>query len=276
MAMFELHYEPFVIRGAPTPWSIAVVPWDTETFGFGVSDLRPCYAKNTVFDACLLEDALTDYASNQQVALITTSISSDEHAASFLLQQANFRFIDLSLRVHYESCNPAAPLNHLPALSVFPAAAEDIDTLVDMAGNSFQHGRYHQDNQICRSLADQRYRDWIRRCLHPDNAQEILTVKTGNSICGFSIVELKKDQGYLHLHAIDSQWRGKKFGYAMIIQSLNYLYQSGAKSVDTKISASNLGAVNMHSRLNGHFTAADYLLHWHWKEKKTVSQGKTI
>jgi dTDP-4-amino-4,6-dideoxygalactose transaminase len=38
--------------------------------------------------------------------------------------------------------------------------------------------------------------------------------------------------------AMDSKWQGKKLGQEMIIQSLRYLYNQGARPVETNISAS--------------------------------------
>ena len=262
--MFELQYEPLILSETMRPWEIAFIPWDSETFGYGVAALSPCNDEKGAYKAGLLEKALTDYSKDKQVSLITASIPADEYSVSLLLQQAGFCFIDLSLRVLYENFNIDSVSNR-PMLSVVPATPEEVDVVVEMAGGSFQHGRYHQDISIERSLADQRYRDWVRRCLDPENPQEILVVKFEDSICGFSIVERKENHGYLHLHAIDSKWRGRKFGAEMVMQSINYLHNLGVESIGTRISASNLKTLNMHSRLKGQFTAADLLLHWHSK-----------
>ncbi len=264
--MFELQYEPLIMNEKLKPWEIAVIPWDSESFGFGVSALEPCYDDKQSNQAALLEDALKAYCQDKQVRLITATISSDQHAASLLLQKAGFYFIDLSLSVHYGNLKDISTGS--PAgFSLTMATPEEIDVLVEMAGRSFQHGRYHLDDCFPRPLADRRYADWLSRCRDSDNPQQILCARIHDAICGFSVVENKGSKGYMHLHALDSKWRGKKLGTGLILQSLDYLRGLGAETAGTKISSSNLNALNMHSRLNGRFTAADRLLHWHHPEK---------
>lgn len=272
--MFELLYEPLIITEDLKPWEIALIPWDTETFGFGVSALKPCYGNKYIHMADSLKEALEAYSKSKGVHLITAAIPAEERATSVFLQGAGFDFIDVTLRVTYENLEDL-PMPCNTALSVVPATPDEIEIIADIAGCSFQHGRYHQDIYLSRSLADQRYRDWVLRCLDPENPQEVLAVKFEDAICGFSVVEHAGGEGYLHLHAISSKWQGRRLGFEMILQSLRYLYNSGAKSIDTKISASNLKAVNMHSQLNGRFADVEYLWHWHRKDQnELLDEGK--
>lgn len=262
--MYELQYEPLIINKSLKPWEISVIPWDTETFGFGVSTLKPCNDIDD-YDSDTLIKALRAYSEDKKIHLITASIPAKQFRAGLILQKAGFHMIDIALSVRYESRTDFSE-EKSQTLYLAPATPDEMDTLVEIAAVSFQHGRYHLDPHFPRALADKRYREWVTRCLEPQNPQQVLTAKTDNTICGFSVVEYKNSEGYLHLNAIDTQWQGKKLGSKMIAQSLHYLENLGAKSVSTKISASNLSAINMHARLNGHFTAAEYLLHWHHKE----------
>jgi translation elongation factor EF-1beta len=263
--MFELQYEPLIISENQKPWGIAIVPWDTETFGFGVAFLKPCCdTGDHGNEATAIEKALESFYDVMQAEIITTSVPAEQNEMAFLLQKAGFRFIDLSLSIQYENLKDILAKSSCE-LSLGPATLGEVEILVEMAGCSFRHGRYHLDPFVPRSLADQRYRDWLNRCLNPENPQRVLAVKHEDTLCGFSVVECRGSVGYLHLHAIDSKWRGKKLGTEMILQSLRHLHDLGSQAVVTKISASNLRAVNIHSRLNGHFITAEYLLHWHRK-----------
>jgi hypothetical protein len=264
--MFELHFEQFNIREDLVSWEIATVPWDTETFGFDVSLLKPHYdMKFHSNEANALKDALIKYSQNRHVRLIIVSIPSEQFQTCALLQKAGFRVIDTALGVRYENLHEIIKKDSL-RLSLSPAVPDEMNILADMAAISFQHGRYHLDPCLPRILADQRYKDWLKRCHHPENPQKILTARVNHTICGFSVVEYNDSRGYLHLHAIDFKWHGQKLGQEMIIQSLRYLYEAGARHAETKISASNLAALNMHSRLQGRFIAAETLLHWHQTE----------
>lgn len=260
--MFELQYEPFIISDNQKPWKIASIPWDTETFNFGVSALGPSYDEYQSDDTAFLVKALNAYSKDRQTRLIIASIPAMQVETSYLLQRAGFYLIDTAISVRYENLH-ALSKKDSRRLSLAPVVHSEMGLLVDMAAASFRHGRYHLDPCLPNALADQRYKDWLSRCLIPDNPQQVLSVKIDGTVCGFSVVEYKGSEGYLHLHAIDSRWQGKKLGHEMIIQSLRYLSNLGAISIGTKISASNLKAINMHSRLNGRFIAIERLLHWH-------------
>jgi ribosomal protein S18 acetylase RimI-like enzyme len=245
LTMFELQYESLIINEKLKPWDIAVIPWDTETFGFGVATLNPYDIGSQYTDAGSIDEALKVYSKDKQVRVITATIDSEQNETSLLLQRSGFRFIDMSLSVHYDNL-------------------KDIST---QGPCGLSLAQYHMDSSIEKSLADQRYNDWISRCLEPESQQQVLAVKFNDEICGFSVIELKGPEGYLHLHALDSKWRGKKLGSGMILESMKYLHDLGAETAGTKISVSNLNALNMHSRLNGRFTTAERLLHWH-KQKE--------
>jgi GNAT superfamily N-acetyltransferase len=265
--MFELHYEPLERSENLKRWEIAVIPWDTETFGFGVYVLkaRPD-AGDIGNEAGALEAALNACAQSRQAPMIIASVPAEQTELSFLLQRAGFNLIDIALGIRYENLdNLCAP----PAgnLSLRPAAASEMNTLVEIAGVSFRHGRYHMDPDFSASLADQRYRDWIRRCFDPANPQQILTALSDEAICGFSVVECTGTEGYLNLHAIDPQCQGKKLGTRLIAESLRYLHNRGANSAGTKISASNLQAMNMHFHLKGRFATAERLFHRHQRKQ---------
>jgi len=261
--MFELNYEPLFIGDNPVPWTAAVIPWDTETFGFNVSALKPCAETEArCYEAAALARALEDYSARREVRAITASIPAEHSVTSCLLQNAGFHMVDVALSVRYRNVQ-AAVADKSPGVQLHPAVPSEWETLARIAQTAFHHGRYHLDPRFDASLADRRYSDWVRRCLEPGSSQQLLTAAVNGQICGFSVVEYKNSGGYLHLHAIESAWQGKKLGPEMILASLKYLSDLGGQNVDTKISASNLRAINMHARLNAVFTAAEYLLHWH-------------
>jgi hypothetical protein len=260
--MFELEYEPLIISESLKPWKIAVIPWDTETFGFGVSVLDPCgFDVNNEELPSLIKKALEMYVLHKRVKLVTTTIPAAQEKLGFLLQQAGFYFVDQALDIQYD-CPAESAFLSPERFSLIPALPQDTDLLTQIAGYSFQHGRYHQDSRIPLILANRRYSDWVRRCFSPSNPQQIMKAVFENDICGFSIVECRGKSGYLHLHAIDSKWQGQKLGKAMIVESIRYLYRLGTQRVGTRISASNIKTMNMHSALRGRFVSSDRLYHW--------------
>ena len=70
-------------------------------------------------------------------------------------------------------------------------------------------------------------------------------------------------EGYLHLIALSPEWRGKGLGVELLDSSLNYLKTRGVELVKSKVSASNMSALNMYSALGAEFMDCEHLLHWH-------------
>jgi hypothetical protein len=264
--MFELNYKPFSISSGMEAWKIALIPWDTETFGFRISDLQTATPEDPTVTATLLRAALGKYCQENQVQLITTTVSKEEKIISRLLQEVGFYFIDLSMTVKYEHLEFISAAG-LDGFSLAPATSEEFEILLKLSGTVFKHGRYHQDPLFSRSLADKRYQDWLRRTQCPDSEQLLLTARINRDICGFSIVGYKGSEGYLHLNAIDPRWQGKHAGLRLISQSLAFLREKGATTVFSKISACNLAAVNLHSFLKARFVNPQLLFHRHSANK---------
>ena len=93
--------------------------------------------------------------------------------------------------------------------------------------------------------------------------QKLVKIRLGNEILGFFIIEkLSTDQFYWHLTALNPTFIGKGFGIGVWSAMISYCKDLGAKYADTTISARNIRALNLYSRLNARFKAPEVTLHW--------------
>jgi ribosomal protein S18 acetylase RimI-like enzyme len=256
--MFELSYDA-IGKDESCSWKAAFVPWDSETFGFNVAVLQARESpKNTSVEA--MRGMIRSYAQARDISMIIASIPGKDKDLNLLLQSIDFVHVDIAISIQYLMSKFQARSYRIVLRE---ANQKEAGEIADIAESAFANGRYHLDPKIPLSLANKRYKDWVLRTQIKGNKQQLLAAEIEGSLCGFMIHELKDREGYLHLAALMPQWRGKGLGVEIIDSSLNYLKSHGADIVKSKVPASNMGALNMHSALGTKFMDFEYLLHWH-------------
>ncbi len=258
--MFEQCYEP-ICKESPNLGRITLLPWDIETFGFGVADYQIDDFDSGSQVSSRISEHLQGWAGSHNVELVGTRVPASDIRRIYFFQSLGFHYIDMTLLLRYEKVRSAA---YPPAeLMVETAAADDMEQVMQICGVAFQNGRYHADARFPRDLANRRYQEWVRRTSLPESRQVLLVVKTGGEVRAFSVVQIDGEQGCLHLYAVAPQWQGKRIGVGLIASTLRYFQQRSVSVVTLKISASNMPAVNLHVSLGARFYDPQILLHWH-------------
>jgi len=279
--MFEKHHEPLAYD-APERGRIALLPWDIETFGFGVADYEIDRSERDRLESSSIQASLEAWARAHDVELVGTQVPASDIAGVHFFGRIGFRTIETTLVVRFDNIQKArrdAPREVVLA----PAGEQDLEAILRMAGGTFQQGRYHADVRVPRNLADRRYQDWVRRTGLARNPQILLAARTDAEVCGFSIVEIDGRQGYLHLYAVDPSRKGAGIGLSMIVELLRYFHERGAGTVRSKISAANVASMNTLAFLGGRFLDPRVMMHWHapgpawpprWNVRHVRSQDK--
>jgi len=258
--MFEQNFEPLCGESANLG-RIALVPWDIETFGFGVADYRCDTVDVSVQNCALIAEHLEIWAGAHKVELIGTTVPACDTARLYFLQSLGFRYINTTLTVCYERIENMEWLTEKVVLT--PSEKSDLAPVMEICGQAFKNGRYHDDIRVPKQLADLRYQHWASRTFEPGNQQVILVAKKNDQVCAFSIVEIDGEQGRLHLNAVAPKWQGKRIGIGMLASTICYFQQHAVNTMRARISAVNLPVVNMHAALGARFYDAEILLSWH-------------
>ena len=258
--MFEQHFE-FVTEDSPGSGKIALIPWDIETFGFGVADFKIDYSQESLQNCHQLEGQIEKWAKHHNVELIGTTVAAEDSLKLAFIQSLGFCYIDTTLSVHYKDVQK----RRFPSsrIELLPADKTALDEAVEICGSVFCTGRYHADKYFPKHLADKRYQDWVRRTFAAENPQKLLTALIDGQVCAFSVIQVNGREGYLHLNAVAPKWQGQKIGLGLVASTLHYFQNQGVDVVHSKISASNIRALNLHSRLGARFDDSQILLHWH-------------
>lgn len=259
-ARFELDWTPLGDHQGSFG-DVALIPWDTDIFGFGVADFRPGSVRDLISDPSRLSPTLEQWAEKNSVELVGCRIPSHPSAGRALLEDSGFRFIEAQLRATIPQLKRAA-LDR-PRITVRQAVESDHARIVEIAGSSFDLGRYHADPRFPRKLADRRYRVWMERALaKPAPETWIGVVGPVGAPAGFLLAERSGDGADIRLAAID---RGAPSiaGPELFRGALCELAARGLDRVTARISASNSAVLNIYSSLGFRFHDPETVSHWH-------------
>ncbi len=147
---FETQLED-ICAGAPAFGSAAVLPWDTEIFGFpvatyrvGVGDSPPEEARGALVASFHL------WMTRHDVRVCSCSIPAESLRWKAFIPELGFRFVDFAMDA-FAALSSAA----LPRARAVPRLAEpgDRESITELAENSFAHGRYFADSLFSQELA---------------------------------------------------------------------------------------------------------------------------
>ena len=238
---------------------VADLPWDHEVFGFASGDWRVDHAALRQADVTALEAAIERWARGAGAEIVATTLAASASVAIAIVQQLGFRYVETSLRVVLPRPHDAGR----GSIGVRRATAADRSGLVAIAGSAFRVGRYHADARFPRDLADARYRRWVERALDgADPSDRVYAIGPEGAPRGFLHARLDGDVADLRLAAVDASTAGLD-GYALFAGGLAALRGDGAARATARISAQNVGVMNLYAGLGFRFSDPEVVLHWH-------------
>lgn len=250
---------PLAADGTPFG-EVRLLPWDTETFGFAVADLRLAPSATPALSGAALARELGAWSRLEDVELIGCRVPDGDTAPTRALQEAGFRFVELQLR----ATRPRLDTSDLerPRLTFRRAEAADRARLVEIATTAFRFGRYHADPDFPGELASRRFRHWIERALDDPSPQtRVGVVGEPGAPAGFVHTELEKGLGDVRLFASDPA-AALLAGPALLNGALRDLAARGAGRVTAQISAANVAALNLYASLRFRFHDPEAVFHW--------------
>jgi len=255
MTPFKVDYQS-VSPAAPQLGEAALLPWDSETFGFPVGELRlgDTHAG--------LDEAFTAWAERSGAELVSCEIDPGDGAGLLALHRLGFLTVELSL---FGSLPRLARRELPPAkLQLRIAAEQDQEQVKDIAGRAFRFGRYHTDPRFPDELANARFGHWMARAFASDDpADRILVLDGERGVLGFFHIRLEGGLGDLRLVGIDPERNTAGAGYELIVATLHHIKASGARGVTAKLAAANTPTLNVYAGLGFQFHRPRVTLHWH-------------
>lgn len=238
----------------------AVVPWDSQYFGFNVGTYEPADLAGLPALSAVLEDRLRRWMRRHDVELLACTVPSGSNSWVSWLCNAGFAFVDLSLLAF------ARRLTVLPPARIPIRVAVDADeaALVRIAGKAFTFGRYHADARFPRALADDRYRHWMRNAMSARSEREFVLVSGApGTPTGFVHAVIRDKVADLRLAAVDPTQNVGLLGTSLFTSALHSLVDYGATRAQARISAANTSILNLYSSLGFALVKPESIFHLH-------------
>jgi L-amino acid N-acyltransferase YncA len=256
---YELQLE--AISGNGAFGSAALVPWDTEIFGFRVAAYKPgsiCAGQ----DMTPVFASLRSWLEANEISLCSSTIPASDSFSRSWLPEAGFRFVDSTLQVSLGPLSRA----HLPKqrLELRPAEPEDHPAIGAIAAQAFAHGRYHADPVFPKELANLRYRRWMQTALSGSKPEDrVFVLGKSGQVLGFYHVTVEGDLSDLRLAAIAPDLKRTGVGIDLYVGVLETLRNMGIRRVISRISSANTGVMNIYALLGFRFSHPEVIYHWH-------------
>jgi len=254
---FQAVYQPLE-ASHPNQGSIAVLPWDSKTFGFNVAEIRP----GVDHPPHALKTLLAEWTNKEKVRLVSAAIPC--HQADWLqaLQEVGFRLIDTVVIMGFKHLQKAQLVSS-PA-PVREAEADDLEKLKQIALTGFRVGRYHADLQFPRDLANRRYEGWVENCFdNPLPGTLILVADHEGEPVGFTISVFQGEEATCQLTCVHPDFQNNLIGYALSVEQTHALKARGVQRTRSRLSVQSVPAIQTNEHLGNSVLGTEYILHWH-------------
>lgn len=200
----------------------------------------------------------------QQVCFASIRFSANDLRLRKVLYESGFYFVEQTLQIGYFLGKRASKpwekfLKNEPVAVKKP---HHIAQIKQIAAEAFSHGRFFEDPNICPNLAKQRNANWIEYAAA--NKQLLLAYLLKDQVSSFMLV--LTDEANKHLNFLFGGSKpGKAFTFpAFIAGSLRHFSQKGYQTMEARISAANVGIVNIYLTLGGKAKNSSLGYHKHY------------
>jgi hypothetical protein len=260
MAAFEASFPPLSTRN-PDWGQVGLLPWDEAIFGFPVAEFRPGLLPPGRDEVTSFRAALEDFAASSGVELISLRLDALSGPAVHTFCGAGFFPVDLSEEASSTRLRPESMPK--PRFGIRTAEPADHPDILRIAGSAFRFGRYHTDPRFPRELADKRYVHWVRNALSStEPGVSVFVLGAAPQRLGFFHVVVSDEVADLRLAAADPE-SPVGLGLALYSETLLALQRLGARRFVTKVSAANIGVMNLYASIGFRFSNPQHVLHWH-------------
>ena len=260
---FMLDYHSLSIDH-PKLGQVAVIPWDTEIFGFPVGKYKIGDPEYLALNQKIFHHSLMDWANSNNAELISVSAPADDFRTLSILRELGFHYVDCSLRATLRRIQ-SMDFSAAPS-SLRPAQPEDQESVELLAAKIFNSGHYCADHRFPPALAHKRFQQWLRNAfLFQSPGTYILVQGAPGNIKGFSHFERKGDLADIRIAGIDINSKSGigRSGFTLYRDTIRAVKELGMKNAVAVVYAANTAALNLHTTLGFRFSHSEAQLHWH-------------
>jgi dTDP-4-amino-4,6-dideoxy-D-galactose acyltransferase len=142
--------------------------------------------------------------------------------------------------------DPSMPANELEKLSI----------------QSGKYSRYSVDQNIKREKFEELYTTWIKRSIGKEIADEVLVILDGGNVAGMITLGNNNDKGDIGLLAVESKFRGKKYGERLVRAAQKWFVRNGYEAGQVVTQGDNIPASNLYKKCGYNIDTVEYYYHF--------------
>lgn len=238
----------------------ALVPWDTESFGFPVYELR--LDERADLDVGDLAEFLQRF-DTPEGSLVCVKVDQGSVPLLYVLAMNGFYPVETMLEVEGDLAFAATlPREAKIPVRLRPATRDDLPVMTRIASEAFWSDRFHLDPNLSDDAADERYARWVIRAFESDDQLFAYERTDSSEVIGFyQVREVSPDRVDLTLAAVDPSLTGLGLGSVLYRSVIAECAAQGYVTAQTRIVARNLPVLNIFSAMRFSFRCAQTSLH---------------
>ena len=244
------------------PLRYALIPWDSETFGFPFIELRFARVDHELAAQhlpALLE--LLD-ARSQRPMLVFTKVPVAATRLAESLTACGFYPVETMIEP-YLALSRFRPVVERPAdgMTLRDAREVDVPRLVELARRSFHADRLHVDANLPSDKADERFARWVINGVRDGDMVFCYDDAKGKTIGFYHVRPTASGTVDLSLAAIDHTYQKLGIGLLMYQAVLLECRNRGFSLAKTRVTVHNIDVLNLFARLEFQFRNPTLTLH---------------
>lgn len=225
-------------------------PWNDNVLGYKTNEITNLEFTDEQNGNKLLKTFETNCI-NTNTQYTAFRVNSKDHLTKRILDNNLYSNIETSISVNFplKKFKYNSFLEKLTTFKLNYASLEDIESIKNIASNEFNHGRFFEDYNIDKKLSKLRNSNWVDALY---NNSTILVGKHNNTIFGFMTYKIDGSKATFELGGVSNSY--SNFAYPFWYSILKLLHNNNIHNINTLISSSNIGVINLYSFFNFKFT----------------------
>lgn len=156
-------------------------------------------------------------------------------------------------------------LHDFNSCSSYVSGVDDYSVLESLAFESGKFSRFKIDNRFCDFEFEKLYREWIKKSINKEIADEIFVYSVDKKISGFITVSSDEKIGSIGLIAVSPSYQGKGIGSILIKCVEKYLWEKGIKVLQVPTQKRNEMAIRLYLKNGFNVKNMVYIYHY-WND----------
>lgn len=227
--------------------------WDSSFFGFSTARVVPSQLEQEELEKILAdlhrEGVRLAYWAAQEEALYDTN-------------KLGGRLADkkVTFKVDLRSLEPEHFISSSQVINYRPDMPEE--ELFDLAVQAGAYSRFARDPQFPHEKFTDLYREWMRKSLKKELADDVLIIQTGNQPIAMVTVSAKNGRGDIGLIAVAKDQRGKKHGEMLVRAAQLWYLNHNLEQAQVVTQLDNAAACKLYRKCGYEISHTDFIYHF--------------